>query len=438
MAEAMQADPFQPILLASMDGADAVGDLVASATRLGQAFEAMQEQRRGSARHAASRSELIGFAGAVGMSRVSLGVGQQGKANAAISRAARNGTWLVLENIHLSMGWARDSLGRWLQAVSQAADGVRGSASIQLPRDTAEQTIAEAGIVAPSFRLFLTAEAVVEGSSRSRQENIGVPVSIVSQSSLLAYESPSGSLSGVVESVSAVSDSVWQEADSIGRTVMLRVCLMHAALSQRGRFGLNGWLGGSKYSFAATDVAHAAQILPALAESLQVSTSGDPESAAAINAWLPVQQLLSEALYGGRVSDEWDRRLIRVLTQKWLPAGLFPRRGLNLLPVDTGGDDGHFEGGSGASGAGSTAATRAARMLASPDLQPRLDGRGDGNGERSFGVSYLVDWAREQEVLQRDAASFYGVTGAAASAADSVSGGSALAAVAAMVPAARS
>jgi len=162
------------------------------------------------------------------------------------------------------------------------------SEALHLSRQVAERSIPEASVVSPQFRLFLTAEAVVEGCPRSIQEKLGIPVSIVSQSSMVSYERPTGALAGAVESISAISDDTWKSCDSVGRIVMLRVCLMHAALSQRSRFGLCGWLGSSKYGFAASDVTHSSFILPELAEKASGASSGSPESATAVNAWQPV------------------------------------------------------------------------------------------------------------------------------------------------------
>jgi len=110
VAESFAALPFQPILLVSMDGAEAASDLVGTANALKTLLTSSQEARA-SFSSSELETEVRSVSGAQDLVRVSLGVGQQQKANAAISRAARNGSWLLLENIHLSMDWARDSLG---------------------------------------------------------------------------------------------------------------------------------------------------------------------------------------------------------------------------------------------------------------------------------------------------------------------------------------
>lgn len=107
---------------------------------------------------------------------------------------------------------------------------------------------------------------------------------------------------------------------------------------------------------------------------------------------------------------------MRVLAQQWVPAGLSPRRGQVLLPLQ-GGEADHLgsTGAGGSSHSGGGAHGVQAVALLSPELQPRPE---DGE-DHAFGVPYLVRWARNQDALAKDSSVFYGVSGNASKLADS-------------------
>lgn len=77
--------------------------------------------------------------------------------------------------------------------------------------------------------------------------------------------------------------------------MVYRICLLHALLLGRRRFGPLGWVNPVEFSF--TD----------LAISLQQLQAAVPPDGLQPLPWSLLQHLVSEVNYGGRVTDEWDR-----------------------------------------------------------------------------------------------------------------------------------
>lgn len=79
------------------------------------------------------------------------------------------------------------------------------------------------------------------------------------------------------------------------RPVVFQLCLLHASLLGRRRFGSLGWV--SPVDFSAND----------LAISLQQLQAAVPADGAQPLPWGLLHHLISDVNYGGRITDEWDR-----------------------------------------------------------------------------------------------------------------------------------
>lgn len=104
------------------------------------------------------------------------------------------------------------------------------------------------------------------------------------------------------------------------RKAMFGLCWFHAVVIERHKFKSLGW--NTAYSFNDSDFSVCEDLLR------NYMQGGKDET---IN-WKAIQYLIAEANYGGRVTDDWDRRLIivyaeeifnekLVLEQRWKPPG---------------------------------------------------------------------------------------------------------------------
>ncbi|OEH75810.1 hypothetical protein cyc_05031 [Cyclospora cayetanensis] len=104
------------------------------------------------------------------------------------------------------------------------------------------------------------------------------------------------------------------------RPVVYRLCLLHALLLGRRRFGALGW--ASPLDICAND----------LAISLQQLETALPKGELQLAPWSFLQHMASEINYGGRVTDERDRQLLRYLCHEALSEdGLWRQTGPSCL-----------------------------------------------------------------------------------------------------------
>ncbi|KAL8274807.1 hypothetical protein Esti_001282 [Eimeria stiedai] len=225
---------------------------------------------------------------------VAMGEGQGPKAVSAICSSAETGQWVLLQNCHLG----RSFLKQLSILVSDLAT--------QNPHK--------------DFRLILTTAPCEE-----------FPSAILLRSVKLAYEAPRGLRDNLLRIYSEVTLD-WLDSHPRGtllRPMVFRLCFLHALLLGRRRFGPLGWV--SPVNFLASDLLISLQ---------QLQTSVTPDSVNPL-PWALLQYLASDINYGGRVADEWDRRLLRhlcseVLVEETLPPDSAPpsSRPFTALPPD--------------------------------------------------------------------------------------------------------
>ena len=202
----------------------------------------------------------------------SLGQGQGGKAETLITETKNHGKWCLLQNCHLA--------GEWLNQLEKIIEQISF-----LPK----------GAVDSRFRIWLT--------SKSCQN---FPVSILRNGVKLTSEPPSG----VKDNLARVFNNV---AESRGETVWFNSCakmeewrklfmglaFFHSIVRERRKFGALGW--NNSYDFNDSDFKISKMQLHSM-----LSKSEE----------IPFKALLyltGECNYGGRVTDDWDRRTLNHL-----------------------------------------------------------------------------------------------------------------------------
>eukprot|EP00741_Cyanophora_paradoxa_P008927 tig00000142_g8641.t1 len=245
---------------------------------------------------------------------VSLGQGQGALAERHIRDAAKRGAWVLLQNCHLAASWM-PALER---LVDQAAAG-------------------DLGTVHPSFRLFLTSAPTP-----------AFPVSVLRSAVKVAAEAPRGVRALLQRAYAALSPEFVDGAEycqwkadvqipgnekkkppkeSPARTTFKRLlyalCFFHAAALERRKYGPLGW--NVRYEFTEGDLAVSVRQLHAF-----LLPRGEEGPAA-----LPLKTLhylVGHANYGGRVTDDWDRRALLALLTESLSEQAAAAAGHRLTP----------------------------------------------------------------------------------------------------------
>ncbi|KAM5165262.1 dynein axonemal heavy chain 14 [Mantella aurantiaca] len=219
---------------------------------------------------------------ALHLDMISLGRGQGVKAEELINKSKRlKGRWVFLQNCHLAASF-----------MPRLREIVEGFEAQTQPMDS-------------QFRLWL--------SSKSDQL---FPVSILQKGFKMAVEPPMGLKGKLLQTfdpsgTGLITEKTF-EKESRGRPwkkLLFSLCLFHSVLNERRKYGALGW--NIPYEFTASDLEVSVQMLAML-------TEGRDEI-----PWKAVHYLTGEVVYGGRVTDLWDRRcLLSILDTFYNPAVL--------------------------------------------------------------------------------------------------------------------
>ncbi|XP_076846923.1 dynein axonemal heavy chain 1 isoform X2 [Brachyhypopomus gauderio] len=210
------------------------------------------------------------------MSAISLGQGQGPRAEAMMNSAMKRGKWVFFQNCHLAPSWM-PSLERLIENIDPD----------KVHRD---------------FRLWLTSLP----STR-------FPVSILQNSSKMTIEPPRGIKASLLKTYLNLNDDF---ISSCSKTVefkglLLSLCLFHGNAIERRKFGPLGF--NIPYEFTDGDLRICISQLKMFLDEYQDIP------------YKVLKYTAGEINYGGRVTDDWDRRCImNVLEDFYCPAVLNP------------------------------------------------------------------------------------------------------------------
>ena len=88
------------------------------------------------------------------------------------------------------------------------------------------------------------------------------------------------------------------------KSILFALCYFHAVVAERRKFGPQGW--NRSYPFNTGDLTISVNVLYNYLE------------ANAKVPWTDLRYLFGEIMYGGHITDDWDRRLCRTYLEEYM------------------------------------------------------------------------------------------------------------------------
>jgi len=198
---------------------------------------------------------------------VSLGEGQGPVAIKAMNAAAVNGTWVLLQNCELGLD-LMDEMEAFLIKLYENCD--------------------------PNFRLFITA-----------LPHELFPLGLLQMCTKVTNEPPAGLRAGILRSYQVMvdQDRLERVETKTWRQLLFNICFLHSVVQERRKFGPLGWC--IPYEFNSGDQ-------NACIMFLEKHLYNGPIS------WPTLQYMVCEAQYGGKVTDDLDKRMLVSYTMSWI------------------------------------------------------------------------------------------------------------------------
>nr|KAF6455667.1 dynein axonemal heavy chain 17 [Rousettus aegyptiacus] len=206
---------------------------------------------------------------------VSLGQGQEVVAENALDVAAESGHWVILQNIHLVARW----LGTLDKKVERYSTGSH-----------------------EDYRVFMSAEPAPSPESHI------IPQGILENAIKITNEPPTGMYANLHKALDLFTQDTLEMCtkEIEFKCILFALCYFHAVVAERRKFGAQGW--NRSYPFNNGDLTISINVLYNYLE------------ANAKVPWDDLRYLFGEIMYGGHITDDWDRRLCRTYLMEYIRA----------------------------------------------------------------------------------------------------------------------
>jgi len=198
--------------------------------------------------------------------QIAMGGGQNDDAIRVIQDAAKTGDWVCLKNLHLVISWV-PLLEKELKNLN--------------PHE--------------NFRCWLTTETHAK-----------FPPILLETSLKITYEAPPGVKKNMLRTLESWSNS-WFSAGSTVRSQVIFLCAhFHAIMQERRTYIPQGW--AKFYEFSQSDLMSACETVSLLVKLCEGKQRGPGDVGI---DWTTLIGVLEQAIYGSRVDNEFDSRLVK-------------------------------------------------------------------------------------------------------------------------------
>ncbi|KAI4493643.1 hypothetical protein M0804_001819 [Polistes exclamans] len=205
---------------------------------------------------------------------ISMGQGQEVHARKLLNSAMTDGFWVLCQNCHLGLDYMNEMVTFLLE--------------MQSPH--------------PDFRIWITTEPHED-----------FPISLLQMSIKFTYEPPQGIKAGLTATYSGMNQIMLDQCDAAQYIPLIYVVsFLHSVVQERRKFGPLGW--NIPYEFNSADWLASCMFMN------NHLSDFDPKRGI---SWQTVRYMIGEVQYGGRVTDDYDKRLLNTFSKVWFSDALF-------------------------------------------------------------------------------------------------------------------
>ncbi|KAL8455338.1 hypothetical protein Emag_000820 [Eimeria magna] len=264
---------------------------------------------------------------------LSIGQGMGEQAQQLVEAGYQRGFWIMLQNCHLLPAWL-GTLAKLLQGKLNSLSRLtsrRRAPQLRVPRMTfccvnIRHGLSDMKKPHTGFRLWLT----------SQPTNV-FPLSILQASLKVVTEPPDGLRANMQSSYSLLREDAFDHSSHPAYpSLVYALTFFHAVVQERRKYGKMGW--NVPYDFNESDLSISISLAKKYLDKSTTLLEGAVKDAdsqelslrPATNLsnesnipWETLRYLIGEAIYGGRVTDDYDRRVLETYLDEYLGEFLF-------------------------------------------------------------------------------------------------------------------